>query len=112
MHQIEVLRANVNRELVDPQSPVLTTFKSLAGPLPSDRDGHGQPRLRKAYSTKKRNDSCLEKWIVPRWGDYRPADIKSVAVEEWLDSLVHDHRDKDKGNAVVSTAPKSKSATS
>ena len=96
LHQIEVLRANVNRELVDPQSPVLTTFKLLVDHYRQKEMGMDN-HLKKAYSTKKRNETVLKKWIVPRWGDYRPADIKSVAVEEWLDSLVHDHRDKDKG---------------
>ncbi len=96
LHQIEVLRANVNRELVDPQSPVLTTFKLLVDHY-RQKEMRMDNHLKKAYSTKKRNETVLQKWIVPRWGDYRPADIKSVAVEEWLDSLVHDHRDKDKG---------------
>ena len=67
LHQIEVLRANVNRELVvDPQSPVLTTFKLLVDHY---RQKEMQMDLKKAYSTKKRKrNSTCRKWIVPRWG--------------------------------------------
>ena len=100
LHQVEVLRANVNRELVDPQSPILTTFKSLVEHYRLKELGMDS-HLKKAYSTKKRNATVLTKWIVPRWGEYRPADIKSVAVEEWLDGLVHDHREKNKGKPLA-----------
>jgi hypothetical protein len=85
LHQLEVLRANVNREVADPQTPIITSFKLLAGhyrTIEMRMDNHDK----KAYSTKRRNHSCLDKWILPRWGDYRPGEIKSVAVEEWLDS--------------------------
>ena len=91
LHQLEVLRANVNREVTDPQTPIITSFKLLAGHYRTTEmrmDNHDK----KAYSTKRRNQSCLDKWILPRWGEYRPGEIKSVAVEEWLDSLVHDYR--------------------
>jgi integrase len=91
LHQVEVLRANVNREVIDPKTPIITSFKLLAGHYRTTEmrmDNHDK----KAYSTKRRNQSCLDKWILPRWGDYRPGEIKSVAVEEWLDSLVHDYR--------------------
>lgn len=100
LHQIEVLRANVNRDAIDPQIPVLTTFKSLVDHYRLTElkmDSH----VRKAYSTKRRTESYLEKWIVPRWGEYRPGNIKSVAVEEWLDALVHDYRKEDKGEPLA-----------
>lgn len=29
----------------------------------------------------------LNRWILPRWGDLRIDQVKSVAVEEWLDSI-------------------------
>ena len=100
LHQVEVLRANVNREVIDPKSPIITTFKSLAGPLPHDRDADGQPRQEGILDQEAEPD-CLDKWIVPRWGDYRPGEIKSVAVEEWLDSLVHDYREKIRGKPLA-----------
>lgn len=100
LHHVEVLRANVNREVIDPQTPIITSFKSLAGHYRTTEmrmDNHDK----KAYSTKRRNQSCLEKWILPRWGDCRPGEIKSVAVEEWLDSLVHDYRKNKKAKPLA-----------
>lgn len=100
LHQVEVLRANVNREIIDPQTPIITSFKSPAGHYRTTEmrmDNHDK----KAYSTKRRNQSCLDKWILPRWGDYRPGEIKSVAVEEWLDGMVHDYRKKKKATPLA-----------
>jgi integrase len=93
LQHIEVLRANVNREIIETGSPTITTFKSLIEHY-RDREMRMDNHDKKAYSTKNRNESYLRKWIVPRWGEYRPSDIKSVAVEEWLDSLVHDAGNK------------------
>jgi integrase len=89
LQHIEVLRANVNREIIETGSPTITTFKSLIEHY-RDREMRMDNHDKKAFSTKNRNESYLRKWIVPRWGEYRPSDIKSVAVEEWLDSLVLD----------------------
>jgi integrase len=89
LQHIEVLRANVNREIIETGTPTITTFKSLIEHY-RDREMRMDNHDKKAYSTKNRNESYLRKWIVPRWGEYRPSDIKSVAVEEWLDSLVLD----------------------
>ena len=100
LHQVEVLRANVNREIINPQTPIITSFKSLAGHYRTAEmrmDNHDK----KAYSTKRRNQSCLDKWILPRWGDYRPGEIKSVAVEEWLDGMVHDYRKNKKATPLA-----------
>jgi integrase len=93
LQHIEVLRANVNREIIETGSPTITTFKSLIEHY-RDREMRMDNHDKKAYSTKNRNESYLRKWIVPRWGEYRPSDIKSVAVEEWLDSLVLDAGNK------------------
>jgi integrase len=46
---------------------------------------NGNARI--AYSTKKAYASYLEKWIEPRWGEYRLLDIRAVEVESWLRSL-------------------------
>ena len=43
------------------------------------------PRI--SYSTKKAYSGYLEKWIEPRWGEYRLLDIRAVEVESWLRSL-------------------------
>ena len=42
---------------------------------------------RKAFSTRAAYESYLNGWILPRWGDLRIDQVKSVAVEEWLDSI-------------------------
>ncbi len=91
--ELEVLRANINREMIDPERPILTTFRSLVQHY-REKEMRMDNHDRKAYSTKKRYQVYLNKWIVPKWGEYRPSDIKSVLVEEWLDSLAHDHGKK------------------
>jgi hypothetical protein len=47
--------------------------------------GDGNPRI--SYSTKKAYGGYLEKWIDPRWGEYRLLDVRAVEVESWLKSL-------------------------
>lgn len=53
-------------------------------PLSSEL-GDTNPRI--AYSTKKAYAGYLEKWIEPRWGEYRLLEIRAVEVESWLKSL-------------------------
>jgi integrase len=43
------------------------------------------PRI--SCSTKKAYAGYLEKWIEPRWGEYRLLDVRAVEVESWLKSL-------------------------
>ena len=52
-------------------------LKELAG----DRNG------RKAFSTRSAYECNLENWILPRWGDHMLDQVKSVAVEDWLDGI-------------------------
>jgi integrase len=47
----------------------------------------GEKQGRKSFSTRAAYESYLNGWIVPRWGDLRIDQVKSVAVEEWLDSI-------------------------
>jgi len=89
LQHIEVLRANVNREIIETGSPTITTFKSLIEHY-RDREMRMDNHDKKAYSTKNRNESLLAQVDSSSLGEYRPSDIKSVAVEEWLDSLVLD----------------------
>jgi len=42
---------------------------------------------RKAHSTRAAYECYLNGWIVPRWGNHRLPQVKSVAVEEWLGSI-------------------------
>ena len=41
----------------------------------------------KAYSTRHRCNSVLNKWILPRWQDLRISDVRTIDVENWLRSL-------------------------
>ena len=47
----------------------------------------GENKGRKAFSTRATYECYLKLWILPRWGDLRIDQVKSVAVEEWLDSI-------------------------
>jgi hypothetical protein len=42
---------------------------------------------RKAHSTRAAYECYLNGWILPRWGDHRLQQVKSIAVEEWLGSI-------------------------
>jgi hypothetical protein len=59
----------------------------------ADLSGHYRQReladrnLRISYSTKRAYGGYLEKWIEPRWGEYRLLDVRAVEVESWLKSL-------------------------
>ena len=41
----------------------------------------------KTYATSRTYQGYFRKWILPRWGQYKLKDVRSVAVEEWLRSL-------------------------
>ena len=41
----------------------------------------------KAYSTRHRCNSVLNKWILPRWENTRISEVSAVGVESWLRSL-------------------------
>ena len=42
----------------------------------------------KAYSTRSRKTQLLSQWVVPHWGKLELRAIKTVAVEQWLKTLV------------------------
>jgi len=50
----------------------------------------------KAYSTCSRKTVVLNKWVLPHWGKLELRAIKTVAVEEWLRTLVTDKFGKPK----------------
>jgi hypothetical protein len=50
----------------------------------------------KAYSTRNRLRYYLDRWIVPSWGKYPLSEIKTVAVEQWLKTLMTAKRDERK----------------
>ena len=42
----------------------------------------------KAYSTRNRKTLVMDKWVIPDWGALELRAIKTVAVEQWLKTLV------------------------
>ena len=42
----------------------------------------------KAYSTRTRKTWVLNRWILPHWGKLELSAVKTVAVEQWLKTLV------------------------
>ena len=42
----------------------------------------------KAYSTRSRKTQLLSRWVVPHWGKVELRAVKTVAVEQWLKTLV------------------------
>ena len=42
----------------------------------------------KAYSTRSRKTQLLSRWVVPHWGKVELRAIKTVAVEQWLKTLI------------------------
>jgi integrase len=42
----------------------------------------------KAYSTRDRKSHVLNRWVLPQWGKFQLRAIKTVAVEQWLRTLV------------------------
>jgi integrase len=44
--------------------------------------------LRRAWSTKQKHKDLLNCYILPRWGTNRMMDVKAVAVEAWLGTLM------------------------
>ena len=50
----------------------------------------------KAFSTQKTIQTSLKIWILPKWGEYRLGDVKTVDVEGWLRGLVRANATKAK----------------
>ena len=54
---------------------------------------------RGAHSTRRCKKLVLKRWVLPRWGSHLLKDIKTVAVENWLDSLTTERFKKKLGQA-------------
>lgn len=50
----------------------------------------GKGEDRRAWSTRHRYESYLNRWIAPRWGREELSSIKAPVVEEWLEDLQFD----------------------
>jgi integrase len=42
----------------------------------------------KAYSTRSRKTLLLNRWVLPHWGKFDLRAVKTIAVEQWLKTLV------------------------
>jgi integrase len=41
----------------------------------------------RSYSTRRNYSFLLDRWIIPRWGDYDLSEVRTIDVESWLRSL-------------------------
>lgn len=72
------LRAKINSEVSSPETvnELLAHYQRYE--LTEDR---------KSFATVEGHRSYIKLHIVPRWGEYRLTSVRTVEVEEWLDSL-------------------------
>ncbi len=83
---VELLRLDINYEAPRPES-LPADFGELIGHYRKVELDRSQPSVRKTDQTKQVYDSNLRTHIEPRWQQYRPREITSVAVEKWLTSV-------------------------
>ena len=81
LQAVEGLRININKQTFEPK-----TVKEL---IEHYTEKELSENSAKAYSTRHVYSSCIKTWILPKWGEYALAEVRTVAVEEWLGSL-HD----------------------
>jgi integrase len=81
-------RAEALRE-VEPLRLRLNVESRLGGPVTIGALAarYIEQELPERHSTRRSYLSELNRWIIPRWGDYLLDDVKTVAVEQWLRSL-------------------------
>jgi integrase len=79
------LRLNINTD-----GPTNLTSITMAGAVEhyklNELADSGQEG--KAYSTRNRKTWVLNRWILPHWGKLELRAIKTVAVEQWLKTLI------------------------
>jgi integrase len=57
---------------------------------------------RKSHATKEAYRLYIKNWILPRWGSYRLAEVKTVAVEDWLGKIPRSRGTKAKIRNIMS----------
>ena len=60
------------------------------------------------YSSAVSYLSCLEKHILPRWGDVLISQLKPLEVQDWLSRLTVTQKRKGEDSQIMSMAPKTK----
>ena len=81
---IELVRVNIN---ADGRAAGPTMLFSVLADHYSKHEMPMDDHSRKAYSTKDTNRGYMRKWIIPKWGDRLVCDIRTIEVENWLNSL-------------------------
>jgi integrase len=61
------------------------TFAELCGHFEQRELGMGNTW--RSYATKKCYGVYLRRWILPKWGEYRLEDVRTIQVEMWLRNL-------------------------
>jgi integrase len=75
---VHALRANINSGVRSPETvDALITHYSK----------HELTEDRKSFATVEAHESYIRLHILPRWGSFRLSEVKTVAVESWLDSI-------------------------
>jgi hypothetical protein len=81
---VAALRMEISKEQPE-RVKASVTVTELAAHYCKTELGEAFPR--KAYSPRKNYQAMIDLYILPRWGDYRLGDVRTVAVEEWLHGL-------------------------
>jgi integrase len=83
-HAVAALNVEINAQ--DPR--VKTRLTTVSELVDHYRQRELEPdKLWKSHSTKVTYKGYLNKWIVPRWGNYPLSDVNAGEVELWLRSL-------------------------
>jgi integrase len=82
---VDALRIDINRESTQAGLRPLTVEQLIAHYKEKELPEDGS---KKAASTVAAYESILDEYIKRRWGSYRLPDVRTIAVEEWLGSLI------------------------
>jgi site-specific recombinase XerD len=72
------LRAKINREVRTPET---------VSDLVAHYTKHELTLERKAFATIEAYRSYIDRYVKPAWGHYKLSEVRTVAVERWLESL-------------------------
>ena len=79
MKACELLRANINRDVRSPRHVAELVAHYTDRELAADGG--------KAHSTREVYGSYIRTWILPKWGERSPSEVRTVDVEAWLGTL-------------------------
>jgi integrase len=82
---VNALRIDINKESTQAGLRPLTVEQLIAHYKEKELSENG---LKKAVSTAAVYASILDEYIERRWGSYRLPDVRTIAVEDWLGSLI------------------------